>query len=99
MARRDPKDLYNHDKYLQCKIKRIREDPELSEHNKELILKYLNDSALGKTIRKGQKREIHAGRNIQVAGYLTMMAKDWFKKDLDKVTQKDMEKFVSDLNT
>ncbi len=93
------KDIYKFDMYLQRKMERIRTDPELSEGNRELILRYLKESQLGKTVRKGQKREIGPGRNLQTAGYLTMMAKDWFKKDLDKVTQEDMEKFVMELNT
>ncbi len=91
-------DVYNFDKYLMSKMEKLENDPTLSKRNKEIILRYLKESQLGKTVRKGQKREIGSGRNLQTAGYLTMMAKDWFKKDLDKVTQEDMEKFIMDLN-
>jgi integrase len=90
-------DIHNLDKQLKTKIEKIKSDKDLSPRNKEIILKYIRDSQLGKTIRKGQKKIISSGRNLQVAGYLLMMAKQWFKKDLDKVTQKDMEKFILDL--
>jgi integrase len=85
-------------KYFQSKLIKIEADENLSKRNKEIILKYLRDSELGKTVRKGQKREIAAGRNLQVAGMLMKMSQEWFKKDLDTVSQKDMEKFVLDLN-
>lgn len=93
--------LYEPDikKYYNRKLERIKNDKELSKRNREIILRYLKESALGKTIRKGQKKEIGIGRNLQVAGFLTRMCKDWFKKDLDKVIQDDMEKFILDLNS
>lgn len=90
--------LHNHDRLLESKLDKIKKDSKISSVNKEIIFRYIRESKLGKTIRKGQKKEISAGRNLQVAGYLMMMCKDWFKKDLDKVTQKDMEKFILDLN-
>lgn len=80
------------------KLKYIENDTKLSQRNKELILRFLNECELGKTIRKGQKREIGKARLLQSAGFLNRMAKDWFKKDLDQVTDKDMEKFILDLN-
>lgn len=86
------------EKRLQKKIDKIESDKSLSDRNKEIVLRYLRESALGKTIRKGQKREIGAGRNLQVAGILLMMCKDWFNKDLDKVNQGEMEKFILELN-
>jgi site-specific recombinase XerD len=92
------KDIHEKDKYLQNKLDKIEADTQLSKRNKEVILKYLRDSELGKTVRKGQKREIGAGRNLQVAGMLIMMCKEWFKKDLDVVSQKDMETFILNLN-
>jgi len=90
-------DVHKKDKYYQNKINKIKDDTELSERNKDIILKYLNDSELGKTIKKGQRKKIGAGRNLQTAGFLNKMAKDWFKKDLDKVTIENMETFIHNL--
>jgi len=82
---------------LATKLESIRTDPDLSDSNRDLILKYIRDSKLGKTIRIGQKRKIGDARNLQVASFLTRMAKDWFKKDLDKVDMNDMESFIMKL--
>jgi len=87
-------DIHRLDRHMANKYRAITSDPDLSESNRDLILRYLKDSELGKTIKKGQKRKIGAGRNLQAAGYLYKMCKDWFKKDLDKVTEKDMEEFI-----
>jgi hypothetical protein len=96
---RELKISYDLDKYFENKIEKIRSDPDLSEKNKEIILRYLRESQLGRIVRKGQKKEIGSGRNIQTAGFLNLMAKEWFKKDLDKVTSSDMEQFIITLNT
>ena len=91
-------DIHKHEIYLARKLERIQNDPNISNHNRKIILKYLQDSTLGKTIKKGQKKVIGPSRNIEVAGYLIKMSNEWFKKDLDKVTQGDMEKFVLDMD-
>jgi len=91
-------DFHKKEEYYARKIEKIKSDPYLSEHNRKIILRYLQDSELGKTIKKGQKKVIGAGRNLEVAGYLMKMANEWFKKDLDKITQPDMEKFVLDMD-
>ncbi len=91
-------DIHKRDVYFRNKLRKIRNDDELSARNKEIILRYLRESELGKTIRKGSKRKIGSGRNLQVAGILNLMAKVWFGKDLDAVTDKDMERFVTRLD-
>lgn len=83
---------------LNQKLGSIARNDKLSEKNKELILKYLREAELGKTIIKGQKKKIGAGRNYQTAVYLKQMALLWFKKDLDTVTMEDMEKFIINLD-
>ena len=88
-------DLDAREKHKEAKI---INDTELSKKNKELILRYLRESRLGKTIKKGQKKIIGPGRNLQAMGMLNLMCKDWFKKDLDKVTDKDMETFILKLD-
>ncbi len=90
-------DIHKKEKFFQNKLKKLQTDKNLSEKNREIILRYLKESELGKTIKKGQKKKIGPGRNLQVAGWLNLMTQ-WFKKDLDKVTEKDMEKIVYDLD-
>lgn len=99
MEHENETDIYKFNKYLENKEQKIVRDKGLNPRNKELILRYLKESKLGKTVLKGQKRSIGAGRNIQVAGFLMRMATEWFKgKDLDKITAQDMENFVLKLD-
>lgn len=91
-------DIHKLDKYYKNKLNSIKNDTALSPRNKSIILRYLKESELGKTIKKGQKKQIGAGRNMQSASFLNMMAKDWFKKDIDTVADRDMERFITELN-
>ena len=43
---------FDFDSYLERKLKRIQDDPDLSDRNKEIILRYIKESQLGKTIRR-----------------------------------------------
>ena len=91
-------DVHQLNKQFATKLKNIEMDKELSEKNKEIIVRYLRESELGKTIRKGQKRKIGVGRNLQVASFLMLMCKKWFKRNLDDVTNDDMENFVLNID-
>jgi integrase len=90
-------DVHDCAKRLAVKEENISQDSEISLRNKEIILKYIRDSKLGKTILKGQKKKIGAPRILKTSSILTSMAKVWFKKDLDTITMEDMEQFVLDL--
>ena len=92
-------DIEEVDKYFGNKLKRIEEDKELSKTNKKIILNYLYEAELGKTIKKGTKKKIGSGRLLQCSGFLNQMAKDWFKGvDLDRVTEKQMQGFILKLD-
>ena len=91
-------DMEFNERYLQTSLLNVEKDFELSQRNKDIMLNYIRESMLGKTIKKGQKKVIGAGRNRQVLGILNRMCKQWFKKDLDAVTMQDMEKFILDLD-
>ncbi|MFH1683131.1 MAG: site-specific integrase [Candidatus Woesearchaeota archaeon] len=87
-------DIHNMDRvYADCKRK-IERDSSLHPRNREIILQYLRDSELGKTIKKGQKRKIGSARNVRVAGLLKQMDNCWFKKPLDQITTREMEDFI-----
>jgi len=63
--------------------------------NKELILKFLRDAELGKTIRKGQKKRIGKPRCYRMMGILKNLSK-WLNKPFVKVTSENMEDFIYD---
>jgi site-specific recombinase XerD len=69
---------------------------ELSQHNKELIEKYIRDARLGKTLIGRAKKKIGPARLSSYLNNLTTLAL-YSKKDLDKITQDDMERFIEAL--
>lgn len=91
-------DIHKLERYASNKLEAIETDETLSAHNKKIILDYLRDCELGKTVKKGQKKKIGSGRILQTASFLVLMGNNWFKTDLDKVTQKQMETFVMKLD-
>ncbi len=90
----DKVDIHHMDKYYERAKDRLSKDSSLHPENQKLILQYLRDSELGKTIKKGQKKKIDSGRNLRTAGILKLMDAEWFKKPFEDVTVKDMENFI-----
>lgn len=74
-------------------IEQLPNDKTLSNHNKALIERYCRDAIIG----KAGKKSIGKKRLYRSVGILKLMANDWFRKDLDKVTEQEMEDFVSDM--
>jgi len=86
-------DIHNSEKYYPGLIQRLKQDKSILKENKDLILEFLRDCELGKTIKKGQKKKIHTIRLLRLA-YALMQLSRWFNKPFSKVTQKDMENFI-----
>lgn len=67
------------------------------EENRCLIINYLTDAELGRTILKGQKKKIQPGRLLRSLGLLKKMDAEWFRKPFDKVSEQDMNNFILSL--
>ena len=83
-------DDYSH--RYQKKIEAFRTNKDVSEHTRELILRFLRDCELGKTISRGKKK-IGARRCYKILQVLIFVNK-WIGKDYDKITQEDMETYI-----
>jgi len=86
------------DKRLERKLEYIKQHKNISERNKEIIRRYIIESQLGKTIIKGQKKTIQAGRNLQALSFLELMATNWLRKNFDTIEMSDMEDFILNLD-
>ena len=82
-------------KFLRAR-ERFLVDETLSQRNKELIVSFLNDCALGKTVKKRQKKKIQERRLFKYLYHLKMVARN-LNKDFDKLEMKDMEGFIAKL--
>lgn len=69
----------------------------IPKHNKELILKFLRDCGLGKTILFKEKKKIKE-RRLQKYVYMLPKLSYWLQhKNFEDITQDDMENFISRL--
>lgn len=78
-------------------LKRFQDDATINPRSKELVLTFLRDAALGKTVLGRAKKKIGRAR---LTGYINQLYPliVFVKKDLDKVTQEDMEWFIEALD-
>ena len=92
-------DIHNHVKQYSKFKNRLEKEGCIVSENTKVILEYLRQSELGKTIKKGQKKIVGTARNYRVAGILMLMSDEWFKKPFNEVTVHDMEKFIGKLQS
>lgn len=90
--------LQNPDKYYKA-LENLRtgQTPLSVPENKELILQFLNDAEIGRTILKGQKRKIKPGRLQRMLGLLLKMDREWLRKPFKGVSEEDMSNFILNL--
>lgn len=86
-------DIHHVQKDYETATRSIQKDERVLPENKTLILKFLRDCELGKTIKKGQKKKIGAGRCLKMLNMLKTMSL-WLEKPFDKVTQDEMEAMI-----
>jgi integrase len=79
-------------------VARLTASQELSARNKEMILRYLRDAALGKTARGRARTKVGTARRTGYIRALTLLA-SYVKKDFDQVSQADMESFIEALES
>jgi len=89
-------DIHNTKQNYERALKKLREDRKIIKENKKLILDFIKDCKLGKTIKHREKKKIGDSRCKRYMFDLRKLS-NWIGKPFDKVTQKDMEKFITDL--
>lgn len=89
-------DVHNSVKRFNQTIERFELDETISKGNRELIILFLNDCKLGKTVRNRQKKLIKERRLYKYLYHLKFVAR-CINKDFDKLVMSDMEKFIKDL--
>ncbi len=79
-------DIHGYNNKLQLTLKSLKESKEISKKNKELILKFDTDCKI--------KEKLSIARRLRLVSLLQQLARDYFKKDFDKVTKKDVERVI-----
>ena len=86
-------DIHGFTRKLRTGEASLLRDETITERNKQLILQFLRDCELGKTVKRSQKKRIGKARQVKYLGALRQLAL-WMNMDFDKVTQREMEDLV-----
>jgi len=89
---RNIKGIYEH------AVERMQAHPDVSARNKEILMRFLRDGALGKTVIGRAKKKLGLGRLYGCLLHISMLMHH-ARKDLDQVTQEDMEAFIHALES
>jgi len=87
-------DIYNREGNYKTQVKSFKKDA--NNGNRELILDYLRDCELGKTIKNRAKKKIGVGRRSKILSSLSRIS-NWIKKPFVNLTQEELENFILDL--
>lgn len=90
------RDIFRREVGLTRALISFEKDTRIIDRNKVLILKFLRDCRLGKTIKKKQKKQLGASRCLKYMYALRRLSK-WLGKPFDKVVQEDIERLVENL--
>ena len=82
---------------FELRRKRFQENQSISEKNRKLVLSFVRDAQLGKTILTRAKKRVGPSRLHRYFNHLEKLI-DFVGKDLDAVTQTDMEQFIEALD-
>lgn len=86
-------DIHDMPSQIRAGEARLRRDSTVTERNKVLILEFLRDCELGKTVRDSQKKKIGKARVTKYLVLLRQLA-SWLRVDFDRATQRQMEDLV-----
>lgn len=90
-------DIHETNKQLEQSIRKLKEDESITIKNRELIKKFLDDSAVGLTATfNARVKEVGTRARLKNLYLLKTPAK-YFKKNFDKVNVEDMKSFIADL--
>lgn len=92
----DKIDIHKTERAYETALESLRTDRLINARNKELILKFLWDCKVGKTVKGRAKKKIGKRRLIKYLFTLKKLSL-WLGKLFDEVSQDEMERFISDL--
>ena len=96
MVEREKRDIHNVKRQFQSAVTRLEVDRNLLPRNRELIIDFIRDCRLGKTVKKREKKIIGEGRCLRYISQLRRLSR-WLNKPFDDVIQKDMEALIEGL--
>ena len=92
----EKRDIHIRERQFQTALDSLKNNKVIIRHNKDLILQFIRDCRLGKTLKKRQKKVLGLARCTKYMQILRKLS-SWLNKPFDEVTQKDMESLIEDL--
>jgi len=92
----DKIDIHNYSHRYQIALRNLEADRLLNERNRNLIIRFLWDCRVGKTIKGKAKKKIGEPRLLKYL-YLLKKVSYWLNKPFDEVSQEEMEKLVTNI--
>lgn len=89
----EKKDIHNRKRLFFNSLHKLENDQNIIDRNRDLILKFIRDCRLGKTLKKRQKKIIGEARCLKYIHILKKISL-WLNKSFDVVKQRDMEKLI-----
>ncbi len=86
-------DVQGSQKNYERTLARFKIDSKISDHNRTLVLKFIRDAAVSKTILGKSKKRIGPSRLRSYMNHLRHLIYH-VEKDIDKLTQENMEDFI-----
>ncbi len=89
-------DIHHRKIYFHVSLEKLKKSDDLHPENKELILNFIRDCSLGKTVIGKSKKKIGPARCLKYIGMLKQLS-TMFGKSFNEISQKDMEEFIQNL--
>jgi site-specific recombinase XerD len=86
-------DIHDFTRKIITHERRLLTDSRITEHNKQLVLQFIRDCELGKTVQRSQKKKLGKARLVKYLDSLRQLA-IWIQVDFDQMDQSRMEDLV-----
>ena len=86
-------DIHDFSRKIIAHERRLLTDSRITEHNKKLVLQFIRDCELGKTVQRSQKKKLGKARLVKYLDSLRQLA-IWIQVDFDQMDQSRMEDLV-----
>jgi integrase len=89
-------DIHNIQYKYELAMKLLKQDKNISEHNKQIFIKYLNEAEIGKTVLHREKKKIQRQTILKYIYGLKIFSHH-IKSNYEEVTQEEMDSFIRSL--
>lgn len=86
-------DIHNRSHQYEMEIRRLETDTSMNARDKELMIKFVWDCKMGKTLNGKSRKKVGEARILKYLQTLRVLS-GWLGKPLEEVTQEDMETLV-----